>query len=348
MCDSFFASQATSHGRSSPSAAWTARSAPRAAPAPRRFFCKAGGALQRASSSTLRWLALSAGRRVLGAGQARELRAALGPPAPLVRHLRAAARGRHRRRQQALRGLPKEAAELWHAGRAEGALVRARAAPRADAANPRPPLRCHGCSQKHPGAENVVSKRCEECKNKQPSYGMPSDNKQRWCQPCSTKHPGAINLVGKKKGGQRGTTPPSPSSQNHPAEPNPPCVFFPASAAQAIPNPTPVPQPVGMAAGQSQAVAVVAESAPSLRRHPVPVPVEQPPEKRQVCLRPFPGQEIPFEFPFLVADKADGVGCGRSKLAGCRSRSRCSPRTPPRSAPPPTPLKIPPTKASKY
>eukprot|EP01045_Picozoa_sp_COSAG04_P020329 COSAG04_NODE_2070_length_4866_cov_72.921334_5_plen_356_part_00 len=77
-----------------------------------------------------------------------------------------------------------------------------------------------------------------------------------------------------------------------------PCVVFPASAAQAIPNPTPIPQPVGMAAGQSQAVAVVAETAPSLRRHPVPVPVEQPPEKRQVCHRPFPGQEIPFGFPF--------------------------------------------------
>ena len=196
----------------------------RAHPAP--LFLQSWRSAQRASSSTLRWLALSAGRRVLGAGQARELRAALGPPAPLVRHLRAAARGRHRRRQQALRGLPKEAAELWHAGRAEGALVRARAAPRAAAANPRPPLRCHGCSQKHPGAENVVSKRCEECKNKQPSYGMPSDNKQRWCQPCSTKHPGAINLVGKKKGGQRGTTPPSPSSQNHPAEPNPSVRFL--------------------------------------------------------------------------------------------------------------------------
>ena len=103
-----------------------------------------------------------------------------------------------------------------------------------------------------------MSKRCEECKNKQPSYGMPADNKQRWCQPCSTKHPGAVNLVGKKKVGKAS-----------------------ANRSQPIPQPTPVAASHEPVAG----VAVIAEKAPDMKRTvqqmQVPVPVERPPAKRQ-------------------------------------------------------------------
>ena len=43
------------------------------------------------------------------------------------------------------------------------------------------PGRCAACSKAHVGAVNVNSKRCEDCKLTQPSFGLLAEGKKRWC-----------------------------------------------------------------------------------------------------------------------------------------------------------------------
>ena len=47
---------------------------------------------------------------------------------------------------------------------------------------------CSGCAKAHAGAVNVVSKKCEGCGLKHPSFGLSSDvKKKRWCAGCAPK-----------------------------------------------------------------------------------------------------------------------------------------------------------------
>jgi hypothetical protein len=48
------------------------------------------------------------------------------------------------------------------------------------------------------GAVNVVTKKCEECQLKQPSFGLLAEGKTRWCSGCAKGHVGAVDVVTKK------------------------------------------------------------------------------------------------------------------------------------------------------
>ena len=40
-----------------------------------------------------------------------------------------------------------------------------------------------------------MTKKCEDCNQKQPSYGVPGEKpKRRWCGDCAPKHPGAERI----------------------------------------------------------------------------------------------------------------------------------------------------------
>jgi hypothetical protein len=45
---------------------------------------------------------------------------------------------------------------------------------------------------------NVVSKKCEGCGLKQPSFGLPAEGKRRWCGGCAKGHAGAVDIQSKK------------------------------------------------------------------------------------------------------------------------------------------------------
>jgi hypothetical protein len=65
---------------------------------------------------------------------------------------------------------------------------------------------CTGCAKEQPGAVNVIAKKCEDCKLKLPSFGLPSDKAKgkartsgaRWCSACAKGHAGAENLVARR------------------------------------------------------------------------------------------------------------------------------------------------------
>ena len=40
----------------------------------------------------------------------------------------------------------------------------------------------------------MKQKRCEDCKLKQLSFGLPAEGKARWCAGCARGHDGALNL----------------------------------------------------------------------------------------------------------------------------------------------------------
>jgi hypothetical protein len=46
---------------------------------------------------------------------------------------------------------------------------------------------CSGCAKAHAGAVDVGTKKCEGCGLKQPSFGLPSEGKQRWCVGCAPR-----------------------------------------------------------------------------------------------------------------------------------------------------------------
>jgi hypothetical protein len=54
---------------------------------------------------------------------------------------------------------------------------------------------CSGCAKRHPGATNTVNKRCEDCGAKQAYKGMPADGVKRWCSGCANQHTGATVVV---------------------------------------------------------------------------------------------------------------------------------------------------------
>eukprot|EP01051_Picozoa_sp_SAG22_P011172 SAG22_NODE_1055_length_5789_cov_3.943234_2_plen_72_part_00 len=40
---------------------------------------------------------------------------------------------------------------------------------------------------------------CEDCGDKQPSYGLPAEGKRRWCGGCGKQKEGAVSLKKRKK-----------------------------------------------------------------------------------------------------------------------------------------------------
>ena len=40
---------------------------------------------------------------------------------------------------------------------------------------------------------DVITKKCEGCQLKVPSFGLPSEGKKRWCGACAKGHMGAVN-----------------------------------------------------------------------------------------------------------------------------------------------------------
>ena len=56
---------------------------------------------------------------------------------------------------------------------------------------------CCGCAQGHAGAEDLGNKKCEGCGLKQRAFGLPSEGKKRrWCAGCAPK---AANPGGRRK-----------------------------------------------------------------------------------------------------------------------------------------------------
>ena len=57
---------------------------------------------------------------------------------------------------------------------------------------------CATCAEGHEGAvpeqrRRIVRKKCEDCKQVAPSFGLPDVGAtRRWCKRCSLQHPGAI------------------------------------------------------------------------------------------------------------------------------------------------------------
>jgi hypothetical protein len=45
---------------------------------------------------------------------------------------------------------------------------------------------------------DVKQKKCEDCKVKQPKFGLPAEGKSRWCSGCAKRHEGAVNIANKK------------------------------------------------------------------------------------------------------------------------------------------------------
>ena len=62
---------------------------------------------------------------------------------------------------------------------------------------------CGGCAKAHKGAVDKRSKKCEDCKAKTPSYGMPEEGKAaRWCSGCGKAgHPGSVAKKAKVRPG---------------------------------------------------------------------------------------------------------------------------------------------------
>ena len=54
------------------------------------------------------------------------------------------------------------------------------------------PRWCARCAKAHPGAADVHSRKCEDCKLKQPTFKLPADKKKRWCADCARVHASAI------------------------------------------------------------------------------------------------------------------------------------------------------------
>ena len=52
--------------------------------------------------------------------------------------------------------------------------------------------------RQHPGAVDVVNKKCEDCRLKHPGFGLVGENKRRWCKGCAEPH-GGISLNLRKK-----------------------------------------------------------------------------------------------------------------------------------------------------
>ena len=58
---------------------------------------------------------------------------------------------------------------------------------------------CGGCAKQHAGAESLTTQKvCEDCTQKQPSFGMPSAKVKRWCGGCAKQHAGAESLDKRK------------------------------------------------------------------------------------------------------------------------------------------------------
>jgi hypothetical protein len=41
-------------------------------------------------------------------------------------------------------------------------------------------------------------RKCDDCREKYPSFGNVADGKKRWCSACAKSHPGCENLRAKK------------------------------------------------------------------------------------------------------------------------------------------------------
>ena len=53
---------------------------------------------------------------------------------------------------------------------------------------------CSNCAKGHSGATDIRGrKKCQDCGERQPSFGMPSDGMARWCSACAQNHPGTVN-----------------------------------------------------------------------------------------------------------------------------------------------------------
>jgi hypothetical protein len=74
---------------------------------------------------------------------------------------------------------------------------------------------CGGCAGDHEGAIDIVSKKCEDCKEKLPTFGRVEDGKRRWCGKCAKNYVGAVDVAHKKcetcKGKVRGRRPARPA-----------------------------------------------------------------------------------------------------------------------------------------
>ena len=58
-------------------------------------------------------------------------------------------------------------------------------------------LWCGACAPA--GSVDMVSKKCEDCGLRQPSFGLASEGKKkRWCGSCAGQHEGSISVIGKK------------------------------------------------------------------------------------------------------------------------------------------------------
>ena len=57
------------------------------------------------------------------------------------------------------------------------------------------------CARNHPGAIDIISTKCEDCKRNQPSFGMLPERKRRWCAGCAKGHEGAASLLKKRRVG---------------------------------------------------------------------------------------------------------------------------------------------------
>jgi hypothetical protein len=62
---------------------------------------------------------------------------------------------------------------------------------------------CSGCAKAHDGAVDVVSKMCEDCKLKHPKFGLVAEGKKRWCFGCAKAHDGAVDFRGGAKKASR-------------------------------------------------------------------------------------------------------------------------------------------------
>jgi hypothetical protein len=49
----------------------------------------------------------------------------------------------------------------------------------------------------------MIGRKCEGCKLKQPSFGLPAEGKARWCGGCAKEHAGAEDVKNRKCEGCR-------------------------------------------------------------------------------------------------------------------------------------------------
>ena len=49
------------------------------------------------------------------------------------------------------------------------------------------------------GTEDLLSKKCEGCGLKAPTFGLPMEGKKRWCAGCAKGHSGAVSVLVQRK-----------------------------------------------------------------------------------------------------------------------------------------------------